>query len=252
MFITKVKRRLKLYKALLADILRFMSRKVLNSKSAAILMYHTVGNGPESLGVDMFRRQMKWLKDHNYNVVRLSQVVSSLKNGHIIASKTVVLTFDDGYADNYIEALPILREFGFPATIFIITNLIDSKLTNKRGVQHTMLSRSQIKEMHNSGLIEFQPHTVKHTRLSYLSDMEAEAELKDSQETIKSHLSVQGHIFAYPFGDHTQRDVKLAKKYFDAAVTVSPGFAGSSNDIFLLPRQAIGQHTTMLRFRLHI
>src|SRR3989338_11299150 len=92
-----------------------------------ILMYHSISDGPnESLHVkpDSFLRQMAYIKWRRYNVISLDELVEGIKSGKRFKHNTVVITFDDGYEDNYKYAYPVLRDFGFPATIFLISNYI--------------------------------------------------------------------------------------------------------------------------------
>lgn len=242
---------IKMHKAFVRDAAAGLWR-IVSRAPAAILLYHTIGAGPESLRQDEFRRQMQWLRDRGYSVVRLGDMVNALLEQRTIARRTVILTFDDGYADNYTEAFPVLREFGFPATVFLATNLIGTEKVNKRGIRHAMLSWGQIRAMCRDGLVEFQPHTERHIRLSYLSDTDAEREMKRSKDTIESMLGGRCRFFAYPFGNYTPRDIALARKYFDAAVTIAPGFIGIKSNPSLLPRNSINHNTTMARFRLRI
>lgn len=94
-------------------------RAIHKNKNPIILMYHKVDK-------DKFDTQMRYLKK-NYNVISLYELISTLKSNHTFAKNTAVITFDDGYLDNYRNAYPILKKYGLPATIFVVSGLIGTK-----------------------------------------------------------------------------------------------------------------------------
>ena len=89
-------------------------------KGASVLMYHSVAENSVFFTVHpkIFAKQMKYLKENNYQVISLTDLITLLKNDQPLPNKTVALTFDDGFKDFFLNAWPVLAEYNFPATIF--------------------------------------------------------------------------------------------------------------------------------------
>jgi peptidoglycan/xylan/chitin deacetylase (PgdA/CDA1 family) len=196
---------------------------------------------------------MEFLHNTDYKVISLKELSIKISQKESFSPKSVVLTFDDGYEDNYLTAFPILKKYNFPATIFLVTARIGNKnYVNKRGINLPMLDWNQIKEMHNSGLIDFEPHTVNHPKLSKIKLAEAEREILESKELIEKELNKECNFFTYPYGDYDEKILDLVRKNFKASLTISGGFVGLGSDNNLLPRNSIDSLTTRLRFKLKI
>ncbi len=209
-----------------------------------ILMYHSVN--PESnpdiellrIKPEIFRRQMRFLKEHHYNVVPLATVADRIKNNKPIPARTVAITFDDGYKDNYTYAFPILKEYNFPATIFVIT----SEMSNP--AQKERLAWEDITVMQASGLITFGSHTITHPDLSkVLSPADLKKEVAGSKKILEEKLGRKVESFAYPIGKF---DAKSRQAVIDAgyslAVASNPGKAFSNKDVFALKRLRISKN----------
>jgi len=136
------------FRAMAATGLPHRVHSLLNQGKLTILMYHGIIATAQSLPdwcfveVSSFHAQMKYLKKH-FNVISLSEAVKLLKHGEVPAS-TAVITFDDGYQNNYDSAFPILCSENLPATIFLVTGLIDTDLTIWTGALHNAFSKTQI------------------------------------------------------------------------------------------------------------
>ncbi len=147
---------------------------------ASVLMYHTVDNSGVLFSVrpEDFEWQMSYLKKNNFQVISLPVLVGLLLEKKPIFKKTVVLTFDDGHENNYFEAFPILKKYNFPATIFLSTGFMDDYyFSESQNMKFKMLAWREIKEMHDSGLVDFEPHGVKHQKLGKIPLKEAEQEI---------------------------------------------------------------------------
>ncbi|MGH8023446.1 MAG: polysaccharide deacetylase family protein, partial [Limisphaerales bacterium] len=182
-----------------------------------VLMWHSISDDPEP-GVRpyyrictnsaRFREQMQWLKDNGYCGVTLSAGLAALKTQSenlqrpALQPRPVVLTFDDGFRNFHTAAWPILREFGFSATMYLPTRFIASAAASPSGVHRfnsrECLSWAEIKELHPAG-IEFGSHTVSHPKLTELSWPEIESEIRESKSEIENHLGVHCPAFAYPY-----------------------------------------------------
>ena len=215
-------------------------------------MYHSIGrnNVLSTVSPENFERQMVFLKKYNYKVVSLGRLVDILEQKKEIPAKTVVLTFDDGYSDNFIFAWPILRRHNFPATIFLTTGLMGGTTTKKNGEQMRMLDWLQIDKMFKSGLIDFQPHTVSHSRLTEITPEQATAEITDSQRAIGDQLANQPRFFSYPYGSYNPAVVEILKNNgFRAAVSVKEGAVKNNSPILELKRKSVSLKTNISQFK---
>lgn len=248
-------KRFKSVKIFLNDIRFYIFHKILQKRSAAILMYHSLGSNKEFFTItsENFEWQMGYLKRNKIKVISLEETVNYLEKKTRFASKTVVLTFDDGYEDNYSNVFPILRKYNFPVTIFLTTGRIGDKYyTNSRGVKLPMMDWKQIKEMHDSGLIDFEPHTVNHIKLTEIDFTVAEKEILDSKKVIEEKLGKRCDLFAFPWGSFNQKLLSFVSMHFRAAVTVERGFIKHNDDLFRLKRNSIDSLVSKLRFKFKI
>lgn len=208
----------------------FAKYKTKNSE-IPVLMYHSIakekGNGLR-VPKEIFREQMQYLKDNNYITLTLDELYSRLESGKKIRDNSVVITFDDGYEDNYKEAYPILKEYGFNATIFVITSFIDKG--------DIFLKSSELKEMDKNG-IDIESHTENHDKLPLLSYKEQMKTMSNSKEYLEDMLSKKVYYIAYPFGQHNKNTLKAAKNAgYKMALTTEGRWAGKKNGIYTLKR----------------
>ncbi|MDD5107946.1 MAG: polysaccharide deacetylase family protein [Candidatus Omnitrophica bacterium] len=214
-----------------------------------IVMYHSVT--PEArvenrlqVSDTLFKRQMEFLKSHHYNVVSLEDAGRMIKEHGKVPAKTIAITFDDGYEDNYIYAYPVLKKLKIPATIFVIVNRI------KVGPGKDILSWDQIKEMQASGLITFGSHTLDH---AYLPEVKSEEELRrqifESKKTLEEKLGVPINTFCYPAGrfDAHVRDL-VAQAGYKLAVATGLGKRFSNQDVYLIKRVRISETDNLFDF----
>lgn len=203
------------------------------------LMYHHVQT-PESakeknqtgltVNTDVFRVQMQYLKDRNYSVVSMQDLLNFFEQGIKPSSKPVLITFDDGYADFYTDTYPILREFNYPATVFIATGLM-----NNAGY----LYWDQITEM-NSNRIIFANHTWSHKNVKTKEDV-----LKMEISTADVQLNEKGlnspKVFAYPYGMESNNAISFLEGLnYEMAFTTKFGGTLCKKQMFNLPRIRIG------------
>ncbi len=198
-----------------------------------ILMYHRITEGPnESLYVkpDSFLRQMAYIKWRGYNVISLDELVEGIKNGKKFKHNTVVITFDDGYEDNYVSAYSVLKNYDFPAVIFLISNYIDKKQGH--------LKWQQIKEMLKDSKIAFGGHTRNNV---YLPDVKSKSGLKNEiagcKKDIEAKIGRNIDYFCYPTGGFTEEIKKIVKEAgYKGACTTNRGFARFNKDVYELKR----------------
>lgn len=210
---------------------------------AVILMYHSVG-APHgeltSLDVSArdFERQMDFLSRHGFRVVRLTELAAMLRRGEKIASRTVVITFDDGYENNYTEAFPVLKKYGFPATIFVVGSHLGEEYPVARRVPTRLLTLAQIKEMEGSGLVDIGSHTWTHSYLPGISDPQAlRNEILGSKVKLEAALGRPVVSFCYPLGGYTRAARKMVQGAgYRVAVGINSKKGRPADDLYTLKR----------------
>ena len=172
------------------------------------LMYHLVLEEPYNGNVGLFVRPTD-LEDQIQKMLDEGYVFLFADEYGKTKEKSVVLTFDDGYTDNYTELLPILKKYNVKATVYLIGDLI--------GNHHEYLTYDQIREMAESGYVQFGSHTMSHPYLAACSDEEIIKEYTDSIALIEELTGKECRTIAYPYGSYNQRVTAITKQYFDFA-----------------------------------
>ncbi|UCD55400.1 MAG: polysaccharide deacetylase family protein [Candidatus Omnitrophota bacterium] len=201
-----------------------------------IIMYHSVNEeGMELDGYEAklnvspaaFAKQMKFLHERNYNVIPLAEFIERIERGENIPRMTVAITFDDGLKNNFLHALPVLKKYNFPATIFVATDFV-----GKEGY----LTRDDIKIMQENN-ISIGSHTVSHNWLPALDEKSIHKELWDSKKLLEEMTGREIKTLSYPLGGYNEKVKKIARKAgYIGAVATNPGRRQPKNDIFALKR----------------
>jgi peptidoglycan/xylan/chitin deacetylase (PgdA/CDA1 family) len=201
-------------------------------QTVPVLSYHNLSPSESdkmTVSQAMFDQQMRLLKEKGYRVISLDQFFDFLEFKSTLPPKSVVITVDDGWRSAYEIALPILKKYGYPATLFIYTDrIIDTPKT---------LSWGLLREMAEHG-IDIQCHTKSHRNLTlpakgesfkdYFANMEEE--LSACKELINKNLNREVKYLAYPYGDTNPLVIELAKKLgYRGAFTIKRG----SNPFFI-------------------
>jgi len=202
-----------------------------NSYQVPILMYHYIRNaeGESELGKSLsvtpenFAAQVQWLKDNNYETLKVSDLVDPqrkiLSKIYFAKKKPIILTFDDGYADAYTEALPILKKYQAVATFYLIRDYVG---------KGNYLSQTQTQELEKAGM-EIGSHTLSHPDLTKINLEDAQTQIFQSKENALT--------FCYPSGKYDSTTVRLVQEAgFQAAVTTHFGIADQNSSILELPR----------------
>jgi len=179
---------------------------------------------------------MEYLKVNGYRVAPLGEVVEALEKGLEMPKKTVVITIDDGYKSVYEHALPVLREYGYPATLFLYVNFIHEKGAS--------LWWPEINELIEAG-IEIGSHSFSHFKLTRAKDESVERyarrlekELLASKHYLEKKLDVDIPWFSYPYGAY---DIEVLRKVADygyrGAVVLNGGVAGARSDRYAINRK---------------
>lgn len=199
-------------------------------QTVPILCYHRFsGASVGGLGGKMvmssgnFAAQLDWLARNDYHVIRLSQLLAFLEGKRPLPKRSVVITIDDGYESVHRHALPLLRKYGVPATLFVYTDFIGAG---------DALSWAQLQELNASGLVDIQAHSKTHRNLidrvsgesdaAYRQTIELEA--RAPRELLERRLGSPVRQFAFPYGDANETVLEvLAQQQYQLAVTVNPG-----------------------------
>jgi peptidoglycan/xylan/chitin deacetylase (PgdA/CDA1 family) len=203
-----------------------------------ILMYHLINVSPPGTPSSErrltvhpadFARQMRWLKQHGYRTVTQRELFEALFQGRRLGPKPILITFDDGYRDLYVNATPVLARLGMRATAYVIT----SRLKNGYPL---FLTWRLLRQLPSRG-IEIGSHTATHVDLTSLSDRDAARELVQSRRAIERRLRRPVRWLAYPFGDYDARIERLVRRAgYVLAVTTDPGSVQSARRPLALRR----------------
>jgi peptidoglycan/xylan/chitin deacetylase (PgdA/CDA1 family) len=209
---------------------------------APIIMYHRVLPGAAykdrlAVSVKTFDRQMRFLKKYRYNVITLEKLADLIRRKKKIPPKTISITFDDGYEDNYTNAFPILRKYGLAATLFVIVGEAGDRRKNK-------LSWEEIKQMQDSGIFTIGSHTLGPEPLTNIeSRQEIRRQIFDSRRMLEEQLGKEVNTFSYPEGGVTPEIRQLViDAGYKAAVATKPGRGYPDDDIFALRRLRISEN----------
>ena len=216
-----------------------------------ILFYHRVSNDRDELAVTprSFRRQMDYLASQSYAVVDVDEAVRLLDRG-AASTRTVGLSFDDGYLDVAEQALPILAERGFRATVFVSTGVIDgwARFGWYRR-QPPLLGWDEIVALDREGTLRFEAHSLSHPNLLELRDEAAWTEILGCKAALESRLGRRVQAFSYPSGLFGLRERRfVAAAGFSVAVSCEPGLNTRGTDRLALRRRQIDSRDSLLDF----
>lgn len=203
---------------------------LINLTDVPILNYHKVDILNHSLSVSSqeFEEQMEYLAKNNYTTITPDQLMAYLKHGKELPDKPIMITFDDGYLDNYTNAYPIMKKYGFTATIFLVTNLV--------GHDPRFMTWDQVREMQQNGIV-FGSHTVNHQSLTNIPKEQVLNELTQSRDEMFRQLGKKPKYFAYPTGTYNQGIEELVRSTgYKAAFTIEYGQVGADSDVYALER----------------
>ena len=211
----------------------------LTAKAAVILQYHHVSETlprSTSLSESEFSAHLRFLKDNNYNVVPLHQIVEAIQKQQPLADNTVAITFDDGYVNNFTQAAPIIKQFNFPYTIFVNPQLIDEK-------KSYVMTWEQLRKLAKEGAF-IANHSAKHDYLHQRLENESLAQwrarikqdLTHSEQRIKEEIGHNFKYLAYPYGEFNSELQNLIKEIGFVGIGQHSGAAGLSTDLTRVPR----------------
>lgn len=209
-----------------------------------ILMYHRVADCPgdrNAVSPRVFELQLQYLEDQGYRTLGLLEWHQMIARGEKTPQKSVILTFDDGYRDNWENAMPLLVRYGFTGTVFVVSGLIGGKNewdghVARRGVD--MMRASDLREWHEAGL-EIGSHGTRHQRVTQFSGSYLQEELSRSKKTLEDLLGEPVPFFCYPNGDLNEEVIEALKAVgYLGATAIYDGASWDNNPIdwYRLPR----------------
>ncbi len=243
------------------------------AKDIPILTYHRIINeedieekhyingkiNPMIVKKKDFKKQMTYLKDHDYVTLSLNELYHFLNNKMPIPEKSVVITFDDGYKDNFEVAYPILKEYDFRAANFLITGTITNKVHPFTPKYVQYLSAKELRK--GCDVFEYQSHTYSFHKKEkneqgkkepYLLSKSKNEVTKDIKTSI-FQLGGEKLGFAYPYGEYSPETIKVLKDAgFKMAFTTEERAANPTDHFYEIPRFQIFSNTSFKEFKEYV
>lgn len=204
-----------------------------------ILMYHYVSPLPadaDKYRLDLtvlpenFQAHCEYLAENNYRTVTMEQLYGALIRGEKLPPRRVVMTFDDGYADAYTEAFPVLRQFGMTGTFFVVRDFMG---------QAGYMTWAQAGEMLAAGM-EIENHSVSHIDLRGLDRDSMVYQIGAAADEIQNQLGRRPRFFCYPGGRYDPLAVQVVQETGHLmAVTTADGLVHTSSDALRMARARV-------------
>jgi peptidoglycan/xylan/chitin deacetylase (PgdA/CDA1 family) len=199
-----------------------------------ILMYHHIDFLPPgaskewqdlTVSPETFEKQMEYLFQQNYQPITFRQFLDFIERGEKLPEKSLIITFDDGWKNQYDHAFPVLKKYNFPATFFIVVSQIGGNL---------FMDWKQLKELLNNGM-EIGSHTMSHPNLKRVSAFQLIYEIENSKTILEKNLNYQIEVFAYPYGIFNSKIIEVVRKAsYKAARTTIFGLDQNTEKLYTL------------------
>ena len=236
---------------LLASLV-MMPALVLAQNYATVFVYHRFGDTrypSTNISIEKFEDHLRYLRDNNYNVVLLSEIVARLRRGEDLPPRCVALSADDAYASVLTGALPLLDKYAVPMTLFVNTAAVGG---------NSYMSWDQLRLLDARDNIEIGNHSAHHP---YYVSIPAHAgpeweqlvrkDLQESQQAFEEHIGYIPKLFAYPYGEYSPELMRIIEDMgFSAAFSQQSGPIGEQTPAYALPRFPMGgAYVDMARLR---
>lgn len=209
------------------------------NQHAVILQYHHISDdtpASTSTSINLFKQQLELIKTSGIAVWPLEKIIDALKAHTKIPQPVVAITFDDAYADFYTHALPELKKYHWPATVFVATHFITQKVTEfmswqqLKAIRHQNISLGSHSHSHHYLAREIATNPSAETR-QLISD-----DLITSLKLLKQNTGQTTQLFAYPYGEYTEKLKQIVEKLGLVAFGQQSGPINASSDFLALPR----------------
>ena len=200
-----------------------------------VLVYHMLNGLEDEMAVEpaVFAQQMQWLAEHQVTVVRTSDLVAFLDGRRSLPERTAVIQLDDGHASVYSKAYPILARHGFPFTLALTTQPLESGHPN-------VVSWAAVREMLSSGLCELASHSHIHGHMDRLTEERNHTEVLLSRSIIEARTGVRPEAFVFPFGENSARVRAVVESAgYRAAFAVGGVPARAESPRYQIPRVSV-------------
>lgn len=227
-----------------------------------VLMYHMVRDpipgarfNKMRVRPEDFSWQMEWLREDGWRFLSTRELISQWGNW---PEKAVVVTFDDGYEDNFTNAFPVLQRLGIPFTIYLVSNRHDNDWSTNKKRHHSggelktepKLTDAQVREMLESGLLELGGHTRNHANLLNLDTEKKRTEISGCAEQLKETFQTEVPSFCYPFGLFDRESETIVRETpYKGAFTVEEALVESATDPFRIGRLKVSGKMGRRAFR---
>jgi peptidoglycan/xylan/chitin deacetylase (PgdA/CDA1 family) len=241
-------------------------RPAVDDRWPRILMYHMIAaprprarfNGLR-VAPGAFEWQLSWLARHGWTSFTVSEL---LHGGTALPPRSFAITFDDGYADNLLQALPLLKKYRCKATLYLVVDRCGRDWSIERKAHHdegelareAKLSDAQVRELLDSGCIELGSHGMTHANFARLDSEAVLYEMSESRRRLEQDFGVAVRSFAFPFGIYRPEHLALARQAgYSSAVTTREGIDDTSGrEAMALRRIKISGKDNRLAFRLRM
>lgn len=220
-----------------------------------ILMYHSISNrgGATSIAPSVFAAQMEALAASEVPVITLDDLVAAREGKVPLATRSVIITFDDGFQDFADNAWPVMAKQGFRPIVYLPTSYI-GRAEGWRGIAdppRALMGWGTIRALAREG-VDFGSHTVSHPELDALPKDACEAELIRSRSEIEDRIDRQVRHFAPPYGIAGPTTRAMIAEHYHSSVGTRLGQAGPGDDPFDLPRLEMFYFTDLTRWQAHL
>jgi peptidoglycan/xylan/chitin deacetylase (PgdA/CDA1 family) len=209
-----------------------------------IVLYHHIqpmpiadllGHGQLTVDSDIFDGQVKYLKDHGYNAISADELVNSLLSHKALPPKSIMLTVDDGYDDNYTYAFLTAKKYKMIVNFMVPTGLINTP---------GYMNWDHLTEMAHSPYARIYNHTTSHAALGALSKEQIIQEVSNADNELLKRIGVKSTIVTYPYGSYNDLAIQTLKEMGErAAITTEPGRTQCVSTIMRLPRIRVANGT---------
>lgn len=240
-----------------------------------VLMYHHINPHKGDMFTvtpEVFEGQMAYLAKAGYKTLSLNELFTFIKGDLNLKQKAIVITFDDGWLDNFIYAYPVLEKYRLRATVFVVTDWIEKSSEKSNGIpvaiptneeskslvekgeeEKVVLTWELIRKMTDSGLLDFFSHTKSHLFCNQLSEQELLTELGESKRILEERLGRPCLYLCWPYGLYSDTAISIARETgYKALFTIERGAVKAGSDPLAIKRNLVEDNVSRFKQRMQI
>lgn len=219
--------------------------------SVPILEYHDTAYVPGDIATlkpGQLAAEFQWLSDNHFHPINLGQLYAAFYYGYKLPSRPIVLSFDDGYQSMYTKVYPLLKQYHFHATFFVVSGFTH-KNPAKNNKTFPTLTVAQVQQLAKSNLVDIEDHTEHHLNLAKLTPAQQQQAINGDKSFLQPLVHHPIRYFCYPDGGYTNATIQILKNSgFLLATTQHQGYAQLSQGPFALHRITILDTTTIQEY----